>query len=339
MTPHTFRDPPDKRIVREEWNTPFLRYLHNEHGIRYRYMGLPGPDLVDVKLWRDMIEEVIAFERPSRGTDERADVAQLKANLIKLGIPQVTYFGTFEQVVMLRKDHDGQEYSQDRVVTLYNLDFCDEISSQIETLEYGKRRWRFDALRVIVEDQMECYRRDRHPSHFIMLLTVRNQAEAKRISELLSITPLPETNAYRSICEQTAPIPASGPLMGTHAWALKALMYNNLRRYFTTPNISALFFPFVKYIGTPIGFRTKKKVQSPMLHWMLLCKFGTLDVPASSFYPSNFLDQATSLAVTGSGIAIAPEPGEVGDPNQVVSSVGWFHPFERVFFANGAIIP
>ena len=55
-------DSPGKRAVRDLWNTPLLRLLNQEHGFRYRYMGLPGVDLLDVKRWHDMIDEVIAFE-------------------------------------------------------------------------------------------------------------------------------------------------------------------------------------------------------------------------------------------------------------------------------------
>lgn len=332
--PSSFRDSPAKQVVRREWNTPFLRYLHDKYGIRYRYMGFPGTALTDVRLWADMIEEIIAFELPSPGLDERAWVKQLRANLAKLQIPGVAYFGSFEEVVILRKDYDGQHYSQGKVITLYNLDFCNEIASRVSTREYGKQLWRFEALRVILQDQRECYRRASGPSHFIILLTVRNQIEASQIRGFLGANLLSETQSYCSTCERINPIPLSGPLIGSHAWSLKAFLYNILTEYFTTPNISTLFFPFVKYIGTPIRLRGGKRLSSPMLHWMLLCKFGTPEYPTPSFYPSNFLGQVTSLIAEKTGIAIQAEPGELANSDQPLSPVNWFQPFEPIFFEN-----
>ena len=69
MSPRNPFDSPGKRAVRELWNTPLLRELYQNHGFRYRYMGLPGVDLLDVDLWKDMIEEVIAFEVPAKPTE------------------------------------------------------------------------------------------------------------------------------------------------------------------------------------------------------------------------------------------------------------------------------
>ena len=66
-----FRESSGKKTVRENWNTPVLRYLHSKYGIRYRYMGLPGTELNDVKLWADMIDEVIAFEVKDRSRNGR----------------------------------------------------------------------------------------------------------------------------------------------------------------------------------------------------------------------------------------------------------------------------
>lgn len=332
MRESSFKESPAKKIVREEWNTPFLRYLHGKYGVRYRYMGLPGSDLVDIALWKDMIEEVIAFERPADGPDERVWVTKLRTNLRKLGIPGITYFGSFEEVVILRQDYDGQSYRQDKVITLYNLDFCDEIASQVETREYGRKIWRFEALRVILQDQKECYRQGGEPSHFIILLTVRNQIQGSRIKIFLELNPLSETKSYCATCEKINPIAIEKPLIGTHAWALKAFLCNTLKQYFTTPNVSALFFPFVKYKGTPIKLSSGKLLSSPMLHWMILCKFGEDENATPNFYPENFLENIVSLTTGESIMTMQPEPGESLNSKQEISPVEWFRTFESSFF-------
>ena len=91
MTARNPFDTPGKRAVREQWNTPFLRLLNKKHGFRYRYMGLPGVELLDVKLWRDMIDEVIAFEvRAPRTPDDpegRRQILALRRKLQLIGIP------------------------------------------------------------------------------------------------------------------------------------------------------------------------------------------------------------------------------------------------------------
>ena len=58
-----FQEHPRKKIVREVWDTPVLQKLHRSWGCKYLYFGLPGPKALDVKLWKDMIGRVIAFER------------------------------------------------------------------------------------------------------------------------------------------------------------------------------------------------------------------------------------------------------------------------------------
>ena len=88
--PGTFRDSAGKRVVRESWDTPLLRHLHDEYGFRYRYFGLPGVDLLDLQLWNDMIEDVIAFEVDAPGSDKRRNIETLRANLRFLGKPAVT---------------------------------------------------------------------------------------------------------------------------------------------------------------------------------------------------------------------------------------------------------
>ena len=77
-------DNPGKKTVRESWNTPLLRFLNSEYGFRYRYMGLPGVELLDLQLWRDLIDEVVAFETraKARGKDKdgRRNVLKLRTS-------------------------------------------------------------------------------------------------------------------------------------------------------------------------------------------------------------------------------------------------------------------
>lgn len=319
--PGVFADSPGKRIVREQWDTPLLRYLHDEWKVNFRYMGLPGVDIIDLKLWADMIEEVIAFELPDRRGDPRRSILQLRTNLRLLGKRSVAYYGPFEEVVILARDYDGTDYRQENVVTLYNLDFCDEIGSRIKTREHGRVVWRFEALRHVLQDQKECYEKEQGPSWFVLLLTVRNQINADSLSDSLDENLYAETKAYCEACEPNAAIPAMGSLTGTHTWGLKAFIHNTLRSYLATPHISALFFPLVKYVG--------RTASSPMLHWVVFCRFDDPQRPSPHLYPSSFLADVSSLrAEPSAGIRVERELGESGrwEPT---SSQQWFQSYER----------
>lgn len=331
--PHVFSDSPGKRTVRKVWNTPFLRYLHSEYGIKYRYMGLPGSKLVDVNLWADMIDEVVAFEVKDNSFDGRESIRELRRNLALIRKQSLAYYGSFEEVVILGQDWDGQEYKQNKLVTLYNLDFCDEISSKIDTKNLGEKVWRYAAIRQILIDQKECYQIASCPCFFIILLTVRNQIYSEKIRELLQDTLYHDTQRYSGICQATYPIPSNQNLVGTHAWALKAFIHSILRSYFSTPNICSFFFPLVKYEGTRIRLMRNRYLESPMLNLMVFCKFDRPERTNPRCYPLSYLEDVCSLRASNTGtLSLEPEPGELNNPLQGSSSVTLFQQYENLFF-------
>ena len=331
MTTRNPFDTPGKRAVREQWNTPILRLLNEEYGFRYRYMGLPGVELHDVELWRDMIDEVIAFEVRARRTRDdpegRRHIRALRRKLQLLGIPGQAFFGPMEEVVILRQDYDGRRYDQKKVITLYNLDFCNEIASRISTREQGEQVWRFEAIRQILRDQQQAYRQHREPSRFILLLTVRDQIDAARLRNLLSGNLYDDTSAYLQSCGGINTLPHQGPLLGTHTWALKAFIHNTLRQYLANPHISATFFPLVRYPGTPV--RTKVgRLASPMLHCMLLCRFDDQQAPSPSYSPGDYLTAVSSVAVSADGdLGWDPQPGEPKTQAGIPLSSTWLEEF------------
>ena len=326
-TPNAF-DSPGKRAVRDLWNTPVLELLNQEYGFRYRYMGLPGVDLIDVKLWRDMIDEVIAFEVPARPTRNdpqgRRHIRTLRRNLQLLGIPGYAFFGPMEEVVILRRDYDGNQYGQNRVITLYNLDFCDEISSRISTMEQGEQVWRFEAIRQILRDQQQSFQQHGGPRSFIVLLTVRDQIDSQKLREYLSGNLYDDTFAYLAACGGTHSLPLKGYVLGTHTWALKAFIHNTLRQYLVNPHIAATFFPLVRYSGTPVH-TGNGSLESPMLHCMFICHFDRQQTPSPSYLPGNYLSSVSSVSVTATGdLGWDPQPGEPQTTTGNPSSSTWF---------------
>ena len=320
-----FTDNPEKRVVREQWDTPLLEHLHSRYGVRYRYLGLPGTDLIDVKLWRGMIDEVIAFEPPDDTDAGRTAITDLRRNMRKAGIPGRAYCGSFEEVVLLRKDFDGEDYLQDQVVTLYNLDFCNEISSPVQTRESGRRVWRFEAIRQVLRDQFACYQSMGGPSHFILMLTIRNQINSRKIRDYLRPSTLQgDARAFYKKCSAEEGIPARGNLIGSHSWALKTLLHNMLHNYFGTPNFSGLFFPQVLYHGTRVRMRGGRGfLESPMLHWLVLCRFGDVETPSPEFWPDEYLSRASIAVQNEEALTWAAQTGEQCSDDKPPNAVEW----------------
>jgi len=323
-------DTPDKNTVREVWNTPVLRYLHDNHRIKYRYLGLPGVDLIDIKLWKDMIEEVIAFELPDPGPDERRSIIQLKRNLelVLARVPWKAYYGSIEQVILLREDIDGSKYTQTKLVTLYNLDFCDEITSKIPTRE-GKKCLRFELIRQLLTDQHECFRNNPELDTFIILLTARNQTSSRFMRSYLADEEDLDasTHSFVKKANKARPIPRDNrPLIEDYGWALKAFIFNTIHSYLATPHLTCLLFPMVQYTGRPVS----NIIASPMMHWMFLCKFENPQLPRAKVYPKNFLFKS-SLTVSGESINISKGPGEVY--HSMVDPLTIFKEYEKYFFS------
>ena len=291
-------------------------------------MGLPGIELLDLHLWRDWIDEVVAFEARAkprrRDRDGRRNILALRTKMREYGFSGQAYFGSMEEVVILRRDQDGIPYAQNNLVTLYNLDFCDEISSPVETLGLGRQVWRFEAIRQILRDQEACYDPEFGAGYFLILLTVRDQIGVDKLLEHFA-EPFADSQHYWDQCQAEHPLPSDGFILGEHTWSLKTLIHDQLRKWFSNPNVSALFFPITKYSGTPINYGRDNEISSPMLHMMILCRFGDRTVPSPLFLPQQFLNTVSSVRANDDGtLAWEPEPGEPVDMDELPNPESWF---------------
>lgn len=181
-------------------------------------------------------------------------------------------------------------------------------------------------IRQVFRDQYDCYQKKGGPRHFILMLTVRNQITPDNFYRYLppdSI--LGEAKAFYAQCLKDNPIPKDKykPLMGSHSWALKTLLYNTLHSEFTTHSLSALFFPQVHYEGTPVQ-SDGGLLDSPMLHWLVLCRFGKQPIAAPEFWPHEYLPKTSVRAqlILKQGILMwdcqtGEESSMGGDPDPV----------------------
>ena len=263
--PREFHDHPRKQTVRLRWDTPILEWFYRQWGRKYFYLGLPGQQALDVKLWKEMIERIIAFEIEVKNeTNRRIHVIELARELTLLGINQAVYCGPMEEVLLRREDHDRKPLIIDEFVTLFNLDFCNSISSYVYT-EAGHRQLRFEALREIVAFQRTLFRRT-GVSRFILLITARNSFHNSVVREFFSNRDLPPTirDFYRSSL-RLRPL-SRADIEIDYTDVLKTFVYSFLQSCFHGQNITSLFLPPLTYRGS--------STKSPMIHFVVICKMN-----------------------------------------------------------------
>lgn len=300
--PSPFVDHPRKRIVREKWNTPILKWLFQKWEQKYLYLGLPGPEVHDIKLWSQMIKEVIAFELTDDTSDNpRENFEKLSANLTLLKLPYTVYHGYLEDVILWKKDLDDKEFSLKSLVTLFNLDFCNSITGKIDTPD-GKRCERFETIREIVALQRQLYRTT-GTDKFVMLITAFDAFHIGEIKRFISKRDLPIE--IKDIVKNEKPIKLTKSSLYKNTEILRLFMFDCLRGYFIGQNIKSFFLPTVKFIG--------KSSRSPMIHFCVVCIMENLESAqvVNEQDAKEFIDMGMVTAKAGGLIDNVPDPVEL----------------------------
>jgi len=263
-----FLDHPRKKVVREIWDTPILRHIRDKWEANYFYCGLPGPEAIDIVLWRDMIRRIIAFEQLCEGSYSRKNIAQLNRNLTVLQIPHKVYSGNMEEVIIDGIDLDGLTFEIDELVTLFNLDFCDHISSTISTY-HGKELLRFEALREIISLQRRIYRIT-SSNKFILLITARDALHYNVINPFLANKDLPlEIRTFVDNVVDSRGIEQDQYGLVYDSSLLKTFIFSCLRDYLRGQAVKSVFLPPVIYSGAT--------EQSPMIHFVVICSMEDME--------------------------------------------------------------
>ncbi len=245
--PSPFVDHPRKRIVREIWDTPILEWLFRRWGAKYLYLGLPGPEAHDIKLWASMVGEVIAFETTDDSRDNpRENLERINSTLTLLNLPYTVYHGNIEDVVLWKEDLDGIEFKYNKFVTLFNLDFCNAITGKVDAKD-GRRCLRFESIRELITLQRSLYRTT-GVSKFVILITVLDAFHTPEIVRFTGKSSL--SNAMRT---------AVANILGEKRLLDRPIQHNtNLLRLFILDflsnclvgqNVRSFFLPLIKYEG------------------------------------------------------------------------------------------
>lgn len=280
-------DFPRKNTVREQWDTPVLAALSKHWCKKFFYCGLPGPEALDIKLWKDMIERVVAFQTLSDSGNPRGEMIQLARELSILNMRHTVYCGALEEVLLRREDYDGKKFELNELVTLYNLDFCNCITGAVTTTA-GRKRVRFEALRQIAAFQRELFRQC-GATRFVMLLTVHDTFHPNCVTKRFRDSNLPEaTRRFVRNARQPVPFGKEGVLCRSTDF-LKAFVFTCLSDYMGGQNVMTVFLPAVAYMG--------RSTRSPMLHFVVICEMGPAESPGGSRQSAQeFLELATMKA-------------------------------------------
>jgi len=195
-----FLSSPNKKSIRDLWNSPMLKFLSHEFSSRLLYFGLPSPNAEDVIEWIEYIDEIIAFQcrdypKPSHPSQSDQAIQTLESKLRGLHRMNqinnyVIYDGYIEEVVVNGRDNSHLSLSLNSFITLFNLDFCNEITSPQkffnEKLNREDEVFKLEIIRKIIEIQLT---NNSHPSRFVFFLTVGSNLFKQEAARFI--------NAYR----------------------------------------------------------------------------------------------------------------------------------------------
>ena len=249
-----FKDTIQKTVIRTQWCKSLIRFVHEKLGYGLIYLGLPGPQALDLLEWIDYIDQVIAFQcrdypQPSSINQSRDKVLELETKLREFERQgKLTTFslydGYIEEVVLRGRDINGNRLSQDDVVTIYNLDFCNGITVPLEVKDDKgniQEYYKSDAIRKLLEIQRDISSQTRCKK-FIMFLTVHSLFWKEEAKNFISQTESEPLKKYFMKINSLGSVPRRIRL-------LKAYMFDTVKKYFCNYDFTPEFLPVINYKG------------------------------------------------------------------------------------------
>ena len=262
---------PSKIKIRQEWNLPLLKLICEKMGRKLVYLGLPSPDADDVHEWIDYIDKVIAFQcrnYPNQSdpnqSKEALDILEAKLNALETQgkISTFTiYDGYIEEVLLRGRDISNNDYHQNEVITLYNLDYCNSLSAPIRYLDIDgniKEGYKFQTIQKLMDFQN---RIQLNSKKFILFLTIKCDYYEPEMGELINDGC---DNALKSTHQQYDSIE---DIIEKKARLLRSYTIQNLKTFFTSNGFIPEFLPTINYNGKPLP-RSKKDFI--LLHFSIL---------------------------------------------------------------------
>ncbi|MCX6262780.1 MAG: hypothetical protein NTY95_18415 [Bacteroidia bacterium] len=255
--PSRFYSTLNKQIIRKYWNAPLLEFLMKKFEKKLAYFGLPSPQAEDINDWIDYIDFIVAFQCrhypfPSDPSQSDKAIRELEFNLNDLMRKKKIsdfqlYDGYIEEVIINRKDNDNQKFDLKDFITLYNLDFCNEITVPQEVLNEKtgafETVYKLHVIKRIIDHQRE---NNSMPFKFVILLTVKAsfwQTEADDYKKQMKVDPV--VGGYLDKISSLKGIEKNMRI-------LRPYVFHTLSSILCSNNYIPEFLPVVLYRGTGI---------------------------------------------------------------------------------------
>lgn len=245
-----------KELIRGVWAKSIIEFLSNDIKSKLVYLGLPGEEARDIEEWIDFLDKVFAFQND----DDRYPLA-LEKLINKLDVLEQqgklqtynVFNGYIERVVTEGYDESDSRFELNDVITLYNLDFCNQIDFPIEVQitepPYVKEVFKFDAIESLLNIQKSL---DSQSNRFVLYLTIHCSYKDRRTVELLN------TDKYRDyLAPKNKLLKGKGHFK--NAYALRKLVLRSLTHKFKLSGFESQILPTIYYEGdkgTPMLFFT-----------------------------------------------------------------------------------
>ncbi|MDP9201614.1 MAG: hypothetical protein M3P26_06740 [Gemmatimonadota bacterium] len=107
----------NKDYLRSTYDRDIVKTWSERLGVRLQYLGLPGPDILDIVEWQDFIDRFSTIER----LENEQHLIFLRANVRDMEHRLHSLYGTFDDILLAGRDRYGQtpRWPYD----LVNLDF------------------------------------------------------------------------------------------------------------------------------------------------------------------------------------------------------------------------
>jgi len=244
-------DSPGKNFIRREWCKPLLSELKKRLNSGMIYMGLPSPDAADIHEWIEVIDKVYAFQcrkypEPSDPSQDRTAVNQLEARLNELErqskIKDFKVFdGYIEEVVLRGVDNSDLSFDIPDAISIYNLDFCNSITSPINFKDKKgkpKRAYKFDAIKELLSIQS---RVNSTYKKFVMFLTIKSGYDGKELDEYVN-------KAHKNIKQYFNTLNIL-PIGDKKSRILRCFVTDTCENFYRHNNFNVEFLPVIKYTG------------------------------------------------------------------------------------------
>lgn len=252
---------PNKECIRRYYNKPIIRRLKEVYNCDIIYYGLPSPDAEDIAEWIEYISSVVAFQcrdygnvsDPDQPTDEVDKLIEKLNSWEASGQIDnyIVYDGYMEEVLFKGFDNSASgsiDYTHDDHVTLFNLDFCNSITSPQEYItKEGDRisKYKLELIDKILEYQSKV---SHESDKFVLFLTVQASYNGADLHDYAEVN-------KKSLCKYNS-------LHRERHFVLKHFIEDCLYNKIIAYNYIPQFMPTVFYKGI-------KNVD--MMHFAVMC--------------------------------------------------------------------